>query len=219
MASTAAKQTGPAEQTKPTGPTSTRERILHAFLRVVTVRGLEGTTTRAVAEEARVNEVTLFRHFGDKAGMALAAVREFSPAADLTARDPAVDASTPHRAADGLLAALKHCHTTIHDRTELLYFGVGESQRMPEVAREVAAVPQAVMAFLDRALEQAAPALRPDVDQRTTVLQWVGMIVHASLMVQRGVMSPMSKREWDRILTAAVRCVVQQGGEWRNDKR
>ena len=201
-----------------TRQTATRERILRAFLRVVTARGLEGTTTRAVAEEAGVNEVTLFRHFGDKAGLALAAVREFSPAADLAERDPAIDVSTPHQAADGLLAALKYCHTTVHDRTELLYFGVGESRRMPEVAREVTAVPRAVMDFVDRALTQARPALRPDVDPRATVLQWVGMIVHASLMVQRGVMSPLSKREWDRILVASVRCVIQQGGEWRRDK-
>ena len=195
---------------------ATRERILRAFLRVAAARGLDGTTTKAIAEEAAVNEVTLFRHFGDKAGMALAAVREFSPAADLNSRDPAVDASTPQQAGEGLLAALQHCQAIAHDRTELLFFGVGESQRMPEVAREVTAVPQAVMGFLERALAQAAPALRPEVDQRAVMLQWVGMIVHTSLMVKRGIMPPLSAREWDRLLTASVRCVIQQGGEWRH---
>lgn len=195
-------------------PAATRERILRAFLRVAAERGIDRTTTRAIAEEAGVNEVTLFRHFGDKGGMALAAIREFSPAADLNRKDPAIDASTPPLAADGLLAALRHCRSVIADRPELLFFGVAESQRMPEAAREIAEAPRAVMGFLGRALEQAAPALRPEVDQRAVTLQWVGMLVHASLMTKREIMPPLSAQEWDHLLTASVRCVIQQGDEW-----
>lgn len=195
-------------------PAATRERILRAFLRVAAARGLDRTTTRAIAEEAGVNEVTLFRHFGDKGGMALAAVREFSPAADLNSRDPAVEASTPQRAGDGLLAALRYCRDIVHDRPELLYFGVAESRRMPEVAREIAEAPRAVLGFLERALAQAAPALRPEVDQRAVTLQWVGMLVHTSLMMKQQIMPPLSAREWDLLLTASVRGVIQQGEDW-----
>lgn len=43
-----------------------RERILAAAARVYTEAGFRGTTTRRVAQEADVNEVTLFRHFGTK---------------------------------------------------------------------------------------------------------------------------------------------------------
>ena len=45
---------------------STRERLLDAALRVCARRGLHGATTREIADEAEVNEVTLFRHFGSK---------------------------------------------------------------------------------------------------------------------------------------------------------
>lgn len=43
-----------------------RQRILHAAARVYTQHGWRGATTRRIAEEAGVNEVTLFRQFGSK---------------------------------------------------------------------------------------------------------------------------------------------------------
>ncbi len=43
-----------------------RERLLAAAAKVYAEYGYAGTTTRRVAEEAGVNEVTLFRHFGSK---------------------------------------------------------------------------------------------------------------------------------------------------------
>lgn len=43
-----------------------RERILRAALTVFTEVGFRGATTRRIAQEAGVNEITLFRHFGSK---------------------------------------------------------------------------------------------------------------------------------------------------------
>ena len=45
---------------------ATREKILKAAARVFAEEGLAGSTTRAIAKAAGVNEVTLFRHFGTK---------------------------------------------------------------------------------------------------------------------------------------------------------
>src|ERR671916_2617479 len=44
-----------------------RERILEAAARVYAQYGFRGATTRLIAQEAGVNEVTLFRLFGSKA--------------------------------------------------------------------------------------------------------------------------------------------------------
>src|SRR5690242_8757764 len=44
-----------------------RERILSAAARVYSQHGFRGATTRLIATEAGVNEVTLFRTFGSKA--------------------------------------------------------------------------------------------------------------------------------------------------------
>jgi Transcriptional regulator len=46
-----------------------RERILEAAARVYAKHGFKGATTRAIAIEADVNEVTLFRTFGSKGAL------------------------------------------------------------------------------------------------------------------------------------------------------
>jgi len=47
----------------------TNERILAAATELIAERGYAGTTTRAIAERAGVNEVTLFRKFKNKRGI------------------------------------------------------------------------------------------------------------------------------------------------------
>lgn len=79
------------------GSEETRDKILRAFLALAAERGMTAVTTRDIAAAAGVNEVTLFRHFGDKASLARAAVRRFHLAATLDAYDPAIDAATPRR--------------------------------------------------------------------------------------------------------------------------
>ena len=51
---------------KTTDTVPTRQRIVDAALKVFSKYGYQGATTRAIAKEAGVNEVTLFRHFGSK---------------------------------------------------------------------------------------------------------------------------------------------------------
>jgi AcrR family transcriptional regulator len=53
-----------------------RERILQATIRVYAEAGFRGATTRRVAQEAGVNEITLFRHFGTKEALVKAALKE-----------------------------------------------------------------------------------------------------------------------------------------------
>lgn len=55
---------------------STRTRLIRAALELFVSKGIAETTTKAVAERAKVNEVTLFRHFGNKHGLLLAVLEE-----------------------------------------------------------------------------------------------------------------------------------------------
>ena len=48
---------------------SARDRVLDAALELFVELGYKGTTTRAIARRARVNEVTVFRQFGTKQGL------------------------------------------------------------------------------------------------------------------------------------------------------
>ena len=56
-------------------PAPGRERLLDAARRVFELYGSAGATTRRIAEEAGVNEVTLFRHFGSKEALLEEATR------------------------------------------------------------------------------------------------------------------------------------------------
>lgn len=56
--------------------TATRQRLIQAALELFTAHGVTDTTTKQIAELADVNEVTLFRHFGNKHGLLLAAIEE-----------------------------------------------------------------------------------------------------------------------------------------------
>ncbi len=62
---------------------STRQRLVDAGLELFTSQGITATTTRQIAELADVNEVTLFRQFGNKHGLLLAVIEESEVFADL----------------------------------------------------------------------------------------------------------------------------------------
>ena len=64
--------TGEADRTS--GVEATRERIVAAAFALFGAQGYARTTTRAVAEAAGVNEVTIFRHFGSKKNLLVACV-------------------------------------------------------------------------------------------------------------------------------------------------
>lgn len=108
---------------------SARDRILGGFLTLAAERGMAQVTTREIASAAGVNEVTLFRHFGDQATLALEAVRQFTPAAQIDAYQPAIEASSPERAVEGLLQCLGELRHHLSRRPALLQFGLGEAAR------------------------------------------------------------------------------------------
>ena len=54
----------------------TRQKLIQAALELFVSQGVSNTTTRQIANLAEVNEVTLFRHFGNKYGLLLAVLEE-----------------------------------------------------------------------------------------------------------------------------------------------
>jgi AcrR family transcriptional regulator len=62
--------------------------LITAAGRVFARDGLEAATTRAIAREAGLNEVTLFRHFGTKAAVLAAVVQQTCGAGEQPARMP-----------------------------------------------------------------------------------------------------------------------------------
>jgi len=67
-----------AQPAPESGPDDTRQRIMEAAFSLFAEAGYRGTTTRAIAAAAGVNEVTLFRHFGSKKGLFMACMEAFN---------------------------------------------------------------------------------------------------------------------------------------------
>ncbi|GIN21896.1 MAG TPA: TetR/AcrR family transcriptional regulator [Bacillus bacterium] len=56
----------------------TAERILDAAIQLISEKGYAAATTRSIAELAGVNEVTVFRHYGNKQGILKAIIDKYS---------------------------------------------------------------------------------------------------------------------------------------------
>ncbi|MEO1592111.1 MAG: TetR family transcriptional regulator [Cyanobacteria bacterium J06632_22] len=73
---------------------STRQRLTQAALQLFLTQGVSQTTTRQIADQAGVNEATLFRNFGNKYGLLLAMLQDVPMAVQtppqLNAAQPAV---------------------------------------------------------------------------------------------------------------------------------
>jgi AcrR family transcriptional regulator len=68
----------------PSLPEGTRGRILQAAAKLILEQGYARTSTRAIAAEADINEITLFRHFGSKEKLFHEMVETFSDLPGLT---------------------------------------------------------------------------------------------------------------------------------------
>jgi AcrR family transcriptional regulator len=75
--------------------TDTHDKILEVACRIFAEAGYHGTTTRRIAQEAGVNEVTVFRHFGSKDALLREALsgtgRRTRPLLAPDAEDPAAE--------------------------------------------------------------------------------------------------------------------------------
>jgi AcrR family transcriptional regulator len=181
-----------------------REHVLRTALRLVAERGVDAATTRLIAAEAGVNEVTLFRKYGDKASLLRAAVRRFSPVDKLAAYQVAGDLSQPREAAEAIVACLWFMRLQLIEHPELLQFGLAEYWRFPDLKDDIAAAPLAARGLLQRVLAQAAPALRPDVDPDAASLCLMGLLFMTVQWQLRGWID-LHDAAWRDLLQRAVR--------------
>ncbi len=121
-------------KTKPPRPTSARERLLRAAAVVFARQGLSGATTRAIAEQAGVNEVTLFRHFRTKERLLSAVVHDNFGAG--RAEAPAPPVSTGDLRHD-LTAYAQLYERRLEENMPLIRAMVGEIQHHGRNEREV----------------------------------------------------------------------------------
>ena len=104
-----------------------REALLKAAVKAFAACGTPGATTRRIAEDAGVNEVTLFRHFSNKDELMQAALAHFAQHAFPT-RLPDVPADP---AAELLDWCLEH-HRALYKARAIIRRSMGEFDDRPE---------------------------------------------------------------------------------------
>lgn len=126
-----------------------REQLLHAAMKVYSTSGVRGATTKRIAQEAGVNEVTLFRHFGSKDALMQEALR-WKAQALFTSTLPAEPADPFAE----LLAFSQQHYDALSKHRDLIRVSMGEFAEHPEATRmacrEAAAMDDALRSYLER---------------------------------------------------------------------
>jgi AcrR family transcriptional regulator len=142
----------------------TRRRLLDAAARTFSKDGIRGATTREIAREAKVNEVTLFRHFKSK-GQLLAAVIENGLMSELALMN--VEASWAENLRENLARYAKHYYAHLEEKEAFARAFIAESRVLPEsmqtmIANVVKPVRERLITIVKEA--QQVGVVRPDLD-------------------------------------------------------
>ncbi len=113
----------------------TQQRLINAALELFAKQGVTETTTKQIAELADVNEVTLFRHFGNKHGLLLAAIEEagvFSRLSEILVQEVHKSQSLPQSLQD----YAQTCLDLLSQMPEAVRSVVGEASKYPPENRQ-----------------------------------------------------------------------------------
>ncbi len=116
----------------------TAERIIEAALQLISEKGYTAATTKTIAELAGVNEVTLFRHFGNKRGLLKAIIEQFSYYPLL--QQEINQNVTWELEKDLFNFSLKHFQFLMSIK-DFVMIGFKESIQFPEISEEIANIP------------------------------------------------------------------------------
>jgi AcrR family transcriptional regulator len=142
----------------------TRQRIIEAAERVFSRDGFQGATTREIAREAGVNEVTLFRHFKSRDDL----LRETILCHSIAPEELIGPRNEWERDLPGQLEAyVRKYYELLLEKEALVRAVVGEGRLLPPAVRETLMAKMVpVRSTLIERLEAAKAAgyVKPDVD-------------------------------------------------------
>jgi AcrR family transcriptional regulator len=150
-----------------------RERILEATARVYAQYGFRGATTRLIAQEAGVNEVTLFRLFGSKAQLfdELLHKQLHSSTVPLLPQEPGDPARELTEWCAVLLAQMRASRSFLRKM-------IGETEERPEAARSACVGPHCAAESLERYVERLRERGLADraADHRTAISMFMSAL-------------------------------------------
>ncbi|MDQ6831124.1 MAG: TetR/AcrR family transcriptional regulator [Gemmatimonadota bacterium] len=140
-----------------------RQKLLRATARVYAETGYRGATTRRIAQEAGVNEITLFRHFGSKDALIKEALDQ--------GESPAMAAALPDVPSKPAAELVSWCiaqFEELYAQRSIIRKVMGEIEEHPEIVHSGMSCPrhagQELLAYLTRLRDSGMSA--PDIDPR-----------------------------------------------------
>lgn len=132
----------------------TRQRILKAAAVVFAEKGYARATTRALAAAAGVNEVTLFRHFGNKQNLFAAVIEQFGGPAVTTAMEGQLTGDC----SQDLRTMGNHLLNLLLERGDTMRLMLCEASHFPEVQAVMVQNPRQIRrmlaSYISRQIEQ-----------------------------------------------------------------
>lgn len=182
-----------------------RARILEAAARVYAKHGFRGATTRLIAIEAGVNEVTLFRTFGSKAALMHAVLT-----AQSTQGSTPILPETPVNPADELTTFVEDILHKLRAVRPLLTHAMSEVDERPDAADFVRCGRSATQDQLRQYVRQlSTPAGREPADVDTAVIMLASSIMGD---VMGRPMTPDFYPPIDEAASRYVRCFLRMLG-------
>ncbi len=127
----------------------THERICEAASRLFAEKGYAETTTRAIADAAGINEVTLFRHFGSKENLMKTIMEQHGGAAIATNLETRLSGDYEKD-----LFLIGHAMMKVMtDRSDSMRMAICEAGNFPELQQVVAENPRQLRQMLARYFE------------------------------------------------------------------
>ena len=133
-------------ENRPGSPDETRSKIIAAAAELASQLGYSKATTKAIAQAAGVNEVTLFRHFGSKENLFSATIEQYGGPALV----PILEAQFSGYYQDDLLMVGRFFFNILVERREMLRLMLCESAHIPEVRTVLARNPRELRKMLAR---------------------------------------------------------------------
>lgn len=184
---------------------STDARILDAAARILEEVGFRATTTRRIAEEAGVNEVTLFRRFGSKERLLLAALHRqalANPAPPLPAEPVDPEAELRAWCQEHLARLLRVRHVLIASMAERAHY--------PEACARAGEGPHHIHAELSAWLERLAERglAAPQSDPRLAAGMLLGALFSAAIAAEASPFDlPPPERQLDAYVSLFLRAI------------
>lgn len=124
----------------------TKDKIMEAMIELVNEKGYKGATTREIADRAGVNEVTIFRHFGNKKGIVEAIIQKFGFVDSL---ENTFEEKVIWDVEKDLKMLVREYQFLLEQKKTIILLGLREADKFPELDILLKQLPQKYIEMLE----------------------------------------------------------------------